>query len=68
MENNLQNILFGIKIKNSLLNNTNFQTKSAFLHYETLNIILNKFVSSSNQLTQEIKNCNFENLQLVIDE
>jgi hypothetical protein len=72
MENHLQNILFNIKLNESLFDkeDNKFQIRSASSYYQILNIILNKFVSNSNQLkfVQDEYNYNFSNLQLVIDE
>jgi hypothetical protein len=69
MELNLQNVLFGIKLNDSLFNKNNISTTPAFSYYKTLNIILNKFVSSENSFNKDYsRKYNFSNLQLTIDE
>lgn len=66
MELILKNILFGIKLSDSLLYRNKFQITPAFSYYKTLNIILNKFSLKGNLI--ENKRMNFKDLQLVIEE
>ena len=68
MELNLRNVLFSIKLRDSLFNKNNIQTIPAFSYYKTLSIILNRFASSENNFKDYARRHNFSNLELTIDE